>query len=89
MQHGVQHDEQHEGAESMRVLDRDGDSSPASRPALLHTAEGITEYIGMPVAATRHLIRKGVLPTFRVGRTTMARPERIDQALDALESRTG
>jgi hypothetical protein len=64
-------------------------SSLSARPALLHTAEGIAEYIGMPVAATRHLIRKRVLPTFRVGRTVMARPERIDQALDALERRTG
>jgi hypothetical protein len=70
------------------VVNRDGVSSLSARPALLHTAEGIAEYIGMPVAATRHLIRKGVLPTFRVGRTVMARPERIDQALDHLERQT-
>jgi excisionase family DNA binding protein len=55
------------------------------RPALLHTAEGIAEYIGMPLPATRHLIRKGVLPTFRIGRTVCARPDRIDAALDELE----
>jgi hypothetical protein len=66
------------------VLDPEDRVKPA-RPALLHTAEAIAEYVGMPLAATRHLIRKGVLPTFRIGRTVCARPERIDAALDRLE----
>ena len=48
-------------------------------PALLHTAEGIAAYIGMPVDATRHLIAKRVLPTFRIGRTVVARRESIDR----------
>jgi hypothetical protein len=61
-------------------------SQPGPRPALLHRAEGIAEYIGMPIEATRHLIRKGVIPTFRIGRTVYARPAKVEAALDALEN---
>ena len=63
------------------ALELDHHHSPAARsgPALLHTAEGIAVYIGMPVDATRHLIAKRVLPTFRIGRTVVARRESIDR----------
>jgi hypothetical protein len=57
----------------------------SARPAMLYTAEAIAEYIGVPLEATRHLIRRGVLPTFRIGRTVAARPERIDAALKEIE----
>lgn len=60
---------------------------PATRPALLYTAHAIAEYIDVPLAATRHLIRRGVIPTFRIGRTVAARPERVDAALEKLEQR--
>ena len=55
------------------------------RPALLYGVARIAEHIGVPEEATRHLIRKGVLPTFKIGRTVAARPERIDAALEQLE----
>jgi hypothetical protein len=60
-------------------------SDRPARPALLHTAEGIAEYIGVPLAATRHLIRQKIIPTFRIGRTVYARPERIDEVLATLD----
>jgi hypothetical protein len=67
------------------VLDRD-DTRPA-RPALLYGVAAIAAHIGVAEEATRHLIRKGVLPTFKIGRTVAARPARIDAALDRLEGR--
>jgi hypothetical protein len=72
------------------VLTRNRVSRPARRiPALLYGVSAIAEHIGVAEEATRHLIRKGVLPTFKIGRTIAARPERIDRALDDLESGTG
>lgn len=56
------------------------------QPALLYGVAAIAEHIGVAEEATRHLIRKRVLPTFKIGRTVAARPERIDAALDALEN---
>jgi hypothetical protein len=71
------------------VLTTDQDTRPTVRPALLYGVAAIAAHIGVAEEATRHLIRKRVLPTFKIGRTVAARPERIDQALDALERRTG
>lgn len=59
---------------------------PANQPALLYGVAAIAEHIGVAEEATRHLIRKGVLPTFKIGRTVAARPERIAAALEALEN---
>lgn len=60
-------------------------SRPAASPALLYGTAAIAAYIGTTVDATEHLIRKRVLPVFRIGRTVVARPARIDQALAHLE----
>jgi hypothetical protein len=56
-------------------------------PALLYGVARIAEHIGVAEEATRHLIRKRVLPTFKIGRTVVARHDRIDAALEALERR--
>jgi hypothetical protein len=64
--------------------DRDEKTRPV-QPALLYGVAAIAAHIGVAEEATRHLIRKGVLPTFKIGRTVAARPARIDAALDRLE----
>jgi hypothetical protein len=70
------------------LLDNEERNRAAMRPALLYGVSAIAAHIGVAEEATRHLIRKGVLPTFKIGRTVAARPERIDSALDQLERRT-
>jgi hypothetical protein len=67
------------------VLDTEDRTRFAMRPALLYGVAAIAAHIGVAEEATRHLIRKGVLPTFKIGRTVAARPERIDAALNKLE----
>jgi hypothetical protein len=58
-------------------------------PALLYGISAIAEHIGVAEEATRHLIRKGVVPAFKIGRTVAARPATIDRAFEAMERRTG
>lgn len=65
-------------------LNRNNSPRPIRR-VLLYGVAAIAAYLDMPEEATRHLIRKGVIPTFRIGRTVCARPDRIDAALDQLE----
>jgi hypothetical protein len=77
---------QHGGAQKPMhvVLGTDQSGKPA-RPLLLYGVSAIAAHVGIAEEAARHLIRKGVLPAFKIGRTVAARPERIDAALAALE----
>jgi hypothetical protein len=82
----AQHELQEEEERPMQaVLERDERPNTRPRPALLYGVAAIAEHIGVAEEATRHLIRKGVLPAFKIGRTVAARPEKIDAALDELE----
>ena len=85
---------EYEGYEVRRVADpcdrcsRAPAANNSPRPirrVLLYGVAAIAAYLDTPEEATRHLIRKGVIPTFRIGRTVCARPDRIDAALDQLE----
>jgi hypothetical protein len=71
-------------------LDRDNESSPAPRPALLYGASAIAGYLGMSEREVRHQIEATGLPVIRMGqRRLAARPERLVQWLDELERKTG
>lgn len=65
------------------------DHARRQRPAVLYGAAAIAQYLGIAEKATRHLIARGTIPTFRIGRTVAARPERIDEALVLLEQQAG
>ena len=54
-------------------------------PAVLYGAAAIAKYLGIAEKPIRHLIARGTIPTFRIGRTVCARPERIDAALAEME----
>ena len=60
-----------------------------TRPDLLHGLQAIADETGLSYDQTHHAVRRGDIPTFRMGRIVCARRSAIAKHFAALEAGEG